>query len=58
MFGYVDADGDGTCTPEVDFGIFEGVAVSGPFDAPRFEHEISALDGSKAFICGSINSGR
>lgn len=58
VYGYVDVDGDGMCSPEIDFGIYEGVGVSGPFDEPTFEHELSAVDGSKAFICGSIGSGR
>ena len=53
VFGFVDVDGDGECTPNLDFGIYEGVAVSGPFEAPRFEAELSALDGSKDFICSS-----
>jgi hypothetical protein len=55
VLAYVDVDGDGNCTPGVDFGISEHVPISGSFDDPTFVASIPANPTSSDFVCSYLN---
>jgi len=51
---YVDIDGDGSCTPGIDFTGSDFVPIGGPWPAPRFEAVISPAP-SNGWQCQYIN---
>ncbi len=52
---YIDADGNGVCTPEADVPISQNLSWNGDFDEPIYHLLITTPFNTSEWVCDSIN---